>query len=160
MVSIQRMAAAGLLGLCVVAATGCGSPSDRLIGKWRIDTQAMADAVGSMGEAAGPLAGMGEAFVKGMMQSIEMECEFQESGAFNTKVNAMGFAQSQTGTWKFVRSEGDKLVVSISAGQGAARETEITFVDDNTIQMGMPAAPEGQPMGAMAQTATFKRVKQ
>jgi hypothetical protein len=67
-------------------------------------------------------------------------------------------ATTHTGNWSLVRAEGEKLVVSITGGDGQPREQTITFIDPDTISTSIPAPPGVEI--SLPQTATYRRVKQ
>lgn len=152
---VSRAAVWAALGLAAVC-SGCSSPGDRLIGKWKMDNQQMQQAIGSMGEAAGALGGFGGQFLDGLLEKVEVACEFFPSEKFAFKMNVAGVGTTKSGSWKLVSANGDELVVALDLGEGVRQQT-ITFVDADTIEMGLPSIDE-QTQFNLPQTARFKRV--
>ena len=131
------------LSWCVLFA-GCGSPADKLVGKWEIDKSKLTESIG--GEQQG---GMEEAMAKfaaGMVSMMEMTFEFRSDHTCEIRISVMGQTKTEQGTWRFVKADGDVLTVAISKqGQDNAQEGDIKFLDHDTIEMQSPesAAPGG-----------------
>ena len=112
-----------LAALCL---TGCGNPSAKLIGKWKI---------------AGVSGQQKSAAADALMQMFKMEFEFKTDGKFVVEVSGLGQQKSETGSWKFVKSDDKQLVLMITMPP-ANKETEsrITVVDNDHIAF---TPPEG-----------------
>ena len=134
------------LAACLLAAlclTGCGNPAARLHGKWKMS------AIG--GAEGNPLAALAA-------QMMKFGFEFKNDGSCTWNVEMLGQQQSGTGTWKFVKSEGKDLVISLKLPP-ANKDTEvrIAFQDDDHCSF---IPPEGMSGGGQSpQKAEFVREK-
>ena len=110
----RLLAAALLAALCL---TGCGNPSGKLIGKWKMS--------GISGTEGNPLAGL-------MTQMMKVGFEFKADGSCTSSVEALGQQQSATGTWRFVKSDGGDLVIALKMPPANKEgEIRISFQDND-----------------------------
>ena len=117
------------LAACLLAAlcfTGCGNPSAKLIGKWKMS--------GISGAEGNPLAGL-------MAQMINIGFEFKADGSCVSNVEALGQKQSATGSWRFVKSDGNDLVISLKMPPANKEgEVRIAFQDNDHCSFIPPEA--------------------
>jgi len=129
MLSPRTLAAMASLAVALFL-TGCGNPSAKLIGKWKMS--------GISGTSDNPLAGL-------MAQMIKVGFEFKADGSCVSNVEALGQQQSQTGSWKFVKAEGKDLIISVKMPP-ANKDTEVRIAfEDNDHCSFTP--PEGIDQG-------------
>ena len=124
---LPRLAAIALLAaLCL---TGCGgNPSAKLIGKWKM--------TGISGMEANPLAA-------GFLKMMNISFEFKADGSCSANIEAMGQQKSNAGKWRFVKTEGNDLVVSLTmADTNKESEIRISFTDNDHCSFVPPAAVE------------------
>jgi hypothetical protein len=116
--------------LAAVCLVGCGNPSAKLLGKWKMS---------GIGEAEGnPLAGM-------MAQMMKIGFEFKADGSCISSIEALGQQQSATGTWRFVKSEGSDLVIALKMPPANKEgEVRISFQDNDHCSF---VPPEGLDKG-------------
>ena len=166
--SSRRFTASLFIVAVATVASGCGSPSDKLIGKWRLDTSAIGEAVASASEAVkdsdkeaaspfGDFGNFGKAMMQGLVDSMDVTYEFQASGACSLSFNMGGMQGSKAGTWSYVRSEGEAIVVDVTI-DGKSKEQSIKFIDRDTIETQFSPDVNGFSV-ALPQTATLRRVK-
>jgi hypothetical protein len=138
-----------LAGLC---ATGC-SPGVKLVGVWQVDSDKLRAKVES--EAGGnPLATL----AAGMLSVVEAEVEFKADGTYVGTAKALGQSSSSKGAWRYVKSEGEDMVIAVKGEKDSAeREVKVHFVDWDHIEM---AAPIGTQQVTGSGTFPFKRMKQ
>ena len=106
-----------LSGIALFAAcslTGCGDPSAKLSGKWQISATG----------GSNPLVAMAAAATKG-------DSEFKQDGNFNLTFKTPLGDQAFSGTWRFVKADGQTLVVSMKAADGAENEARLEFTDND-----------------------------
>jgi hypothetical protein len=129
--------------LLAAACTGC-NPAARLVGKWEADLGKAAQESG-----ANPLAAM---FAK----SVKFSVEFKPNGELVTAGSFLGQSAEQKGTWRYVKSEADALVVALKVPpSGTEQEVRIRMVDGDHIAF-KPPAGSGAAGGA---ELTLARVK-
>jgi hypothetical protein len=139
------------LAACILA--GC-NPAGKLVGKWEADFSGVQADVADTGN---PLAAM----AAGMMSSVKLQSEFKSDGTCSVTGSFFGQANTTSGKWRYVKSDGDTLVLMVTmdgvAGGKSAPEKElrIKFIDHDTFEMAPPSGTAGQP----ERTLPFKRLK-
>ncbi|HEX5102392.1 MAG TPA: hypothetical protein VFV87_01180, partial [Pirellulaceae bacterium] len=103
--AIVRLATLLLLATAAAAAAGC-SPAARLHGKWAVDTAKLQ--AQATGDQKNPLAGL----AAGFLSMIQVNLEFKADGTCSASVEALGQTKSTNGAWRFVKADGDSLVIS------------------------------------------------
>lgn len=136
------------LALAAVLFGGC-SPAQKLVGKWTVDTEKAATSV--TGDH-NPLAAM----AAGLMQAMQVEAEFKGDGGFSVTYNVLGQTGGESGSWRYLKSDGDALVLMMKANSNATeREVRVRFIDNDHIEMIPPAGAAADS----GKTLPFKRVK-
>ena len=134
--------------LAAVVLPGC-SPAQKLVGKWQMDTSKAV----TQATEGNPLAA---AMAATMMSAMKFELDFQGDGNFAVSYNAFGQTGSESGSWRYLKSDGDVLVLMMKAkSDSAEREVRVRLVDDDHIEMVPPAGAAGETGKAMP----FFRVK-
>ena len=124
MSSPRLLIAVGLLA--ALSLTGCGNPSAKLIGKWKMS--------GVSGTEDNPLAGL-------MTQMFKVGVEFKADGSCVSNVDVFGKQQSFTGSWRFVKREGNDLVIALKMPPGNQEgEVRISFKDNDHCSFIPPAS--------------------
>jgi hypothetical protein len=140
-----------LLAVVVLAAcglTGC-NPAGKLVGKWEADFSGVKSEAADTGN---PLAAMAAT----MMSSVKLQSEFKSDGTCSVTGSFFGQANTTSGTWKYVKSEGDTLVLMVIMDKGSQeRELRVKFIDNDTFEMAPPVETAGQA----GKTLAFKRLK-
>jgi hypothetical protein len=135
-----------LLTLAVALLSGCNSPTAKLIGKWEADMSGVQSQIESSGN---PLAGA----LAGMLSMVKVEAEFRGDGTCSIGGSVLGQSNSAAARWRYVKSEGNVLVLQITPEKnGQEQELRITFVDNDHFEMVPPSASGG------GQKLPFKRV--
>jgi hypothetical protein len=130
-------AAAALLA--VVTLSGCGGPAAKLHGKWQMAANA----------------GGGNPLLAMLASSMKGELEFKGDGSFTMAVKTPLGDKSTTGDWKFVKAEGNALVLAVKTADVAERETRLEFTDNDHFSMvPFDATPDTKEM-----KLDFTRVK-
>ena len=115
----------------VACCIGCGgSAESTLTGKWEIDKDYLKEQVEKEGKGDA-----GAAFAAGMMDSMNMSFDFQSGGKFVMSMSFMGQSESDEGTWKVTKSDGDKLTVEVENEERGKEELTVTVVDKDTIEL-------------------------
>ncbi len=138
-----------LLAVVVVTAallTGC-NPAGKLVGKWEVDTnQIQADVEKSGNPLAGALASM--------MSLVKIEAEFMSDGTCTIGGSMLGQSNSVAAKWRYVKSEGNVLVLMLKPDQGTdEKELRVNFLDNDHFEMVPPSGSVG------GEKMPFKRVK-
>lgn len=134
------------LMLLALALTGC-NPAAKLVGKWEVDM----DQAKAQVDQSNPLA----AFAAGMMSMMKVEMDFKADGTLTVGASVLGQSQTSTGSWKYVKTDGDAMVLSVKMEKDAQeREMRVKFKDEDHMEM---APPVGSDQGQQA--LLFKRVK-
>ena len=122
--SSPRLLVATIL-LAAACFTGCGgSPSAKLVGKWKMS--------GLSGADDNPLAGL--------FKLMNLSIEFKADGSCTMSIEGLGQTQSQIGTWKFVKSDGNDLVISMKLPPATQEgEVRIAFQDNDHCSFIPPA---------------------
>lgn len=132
-----------------LAFTGC-NPAGKLVGKWEIDADKFkADIAASNNPMAAALSGM--------IAMVKVEPEFKADGTWTLNMGGPLGSQSRSGTWKYVKSDGEVLVLNVAMENEAERELRVKFIDNDHVQMEPPA---GSGVPAQGQAFSFRRVKQ
>lgn len=138
----------GLLVVATVVIAGCGDKnSDKLVGKWSLDTDATLKQMEASAKTDEEKAAMGMA--KGLIGMMKLEFEFTSDGKMKITMPGMDAGKTEEGTYK-VKTE-DPLVISGTI-DGETKDLPIKFIDSDTIEFSMP---EEEGPGAMV----LKRVK-
>jgi hypothetical protein len=138
------------LALAALLVTGCGSPTSRLIGKWEADMSSVLGDVQAEAEKSGnPLAG---AFA-GLFADFKVEAEFKSDGTCMMTGSFMGASGSGGGKWRYLKSEGDTLVLMVKYDQGGEeKEFRVKFISNDEFELTGANDTGGQQM------VPFKRV--
>jgi hypothetical protein len=132
---------AALFAVCLVV--GCGNPSSRLIGKWEAELAPPTTESSSIEDR----------IKSGLVSLLKMNVEFTADGRMNFQVAAMGQSTNTGGTWKYLKSEGNVLVLEIKPDNATASSVaRVTMLDDNHIEL---VPPEGAPT---QEALRFKRL--
>jgi hypothetical protein len=136
-----------LLALAAVLASGC-NPAGKAIGKWEADMDRLKAQLPAAGD--NPLAAM--AANMALMLPMKMELEFKADGTWTSQVEiaalqSLAGSQSQDGTWRYARTEGDTLVL-LAKRAGAAEESEfkLKFADDDHVDITGPISGQSLPL--------------
>jgi hypothetical protein len=119
------------LSIVLVAASaalfaGC-NPAAKAIGKWEVDkTKALAQLPAG---GDNPLAAM----MSNMASLMKAELEFKADGTWTSEVGIMAASKTESGTWRYVKTESDTLVLAVKRGGGES-EFKLKFVDDDHIE--------------------------
>ena len=105
-----------LASLCLA---GCGSPTAKLLGKWQMSANA----------------GSGNAMLAMLASTMKGELDFKGDGNFTMSVKTPLGDKSTTGTWKFVKADGQALVLAVKTADIAERETRLEFTDNDHFSM-------------------------
>ena len=134
------------LMLLALALTGC-NPAAKVIGKWEVDM----DQAKAQVDQSNPLA----ALAAGMMSMMKVEMDFKADGGLAVNASVLGQSQSSTGTWKYVKTDGESMVLSVKMDNDPKeQELRVKFKDDDHMEM---APPVNNNQGQQA--LPFKRVK-
>ncbi len=146
------------LTMLLAPLAGCApSLESKLIGRWRVNTEAIdfqqiaqeqANAGGKGNEMTGAMAQMAAGMLQTMLQSMKIETEFRADHTMQTTASVSVFGKSQekthTGTWK-VESIGDnQLTVAVTLDDGKTNTMNIKFLDDNTFTAAAPLPTGGE----------------
>ena len=136
-----------LAGLVLTAAllAGC-SPAGKLVGKWEAD---MSQVQAQIEKSGNPLAGA----LAGMLAMMKVEAEFKADGTCTIGGSVLGQSGSNSGTWRYVKSEGSVLVLMVKGSGAEEKELRLNFVDNDHFEMVPPAGTGGD------QKLPFVRVK-
>jgi hypothetical protein len=140
-----------LLASLVLAACGLAgcNPAAKLVGKWDAD---FSSALADVEKSGNPMA----ALAAGMMSSFKMQTEFKADGTCSMNGSVFGQSVSAAGKWRYVKTDGDALVLMIKMDKEASeRELRVKFVDNDTLEM----VPPAEAAGPSQQQLKFKRVK-
>ena len=131
-----RYAAFMALLACTAILSGCGNPAARLIGTWDAELAAPVATDSTESRLKNAIVGL-----------MKMRIEFRADGTLQFQASALGYATDIGGTWKYLKSEGNTLVLETKSAQAAASSiTRVTFIDDNHIELIPPAGNAAEPM--------------
>lgn len=154
--SSRLLVAAVVLAACAVS--GC-NPAARLVGKWDADMTQVNAAMDKTKESLAQSGNPFGAFASMMIGSMSLSVEFQADGKFSFGGTFMGQSNSVPGTWRYVKSDGDALVLMIKMDNASAeKEIQVKFTDNDHFEMA-PPVDEGTPMPGGQQQLTFVRAK-
>lgn len=129
-----------LLALCA----GCGSnPTAKLVGKWEAEIAPPADDASSFAER------LQSAFAA----LLKINLDFRPDGTLTFAMSVPGHDQVSEGTWKYLKSEGDTLVLEV-VRDNSSSVTRVKVVDDDHIELIRP----GGTFVQSNETLKFKRV--
>jgi len=122
----RRFALALVLVVPLVA--GC-NPASKLHGTWDLATEEPEDsgAGGGLGSTYIPPA------IVGFMQ-LKRNVEFQDDGDCIAELKASGQTEKTKGKWRWVKTEGDVLVLKVQMGEAEEQEVRVRFIDQNKIE--------------------------
>lgn len=126
MFRVPRWSPLALL-ICLFA-TGCGGAGAKLVGKWKVDTTGLGDAMGGQDNPAGAMAA---AMAGAMAGALQMEMEFKSNGT--ATVSIMG--QSASATWSVIESQGDMLTLKVKPANQSEQTSTVRFLDADTIEV-------------------------
>lgn len=109
------LAATFLAALCFA---GCGSPTAKLMGKWQLSAS-----------------GGGNPMLSVLASALKGELEFKGDGNFLMAVKTPLGDKSTSGTWRFVKSDGQTLVLAMKPSDGAETEARLAFTDNDHFSM-------------------------
>jgi hypothetical protein len=137
------------LVLAAIGLSGC-NPAAKLVGKWDAD---FSSALADVERSGNPMA----ALAAGMMSSFKLQAEFKSDGTCTMTGSVFGQSISSRGKWRYVKSDGEALVLMVTMDkQPGEKEVRVKFRDNDTFEM-VPPTDAGGPS---PQQLTFKRVKQ
>jgi hypothetical protein len=133
------------LALAIPLFAGC-NPASKLHGKWDLETEDPEPP--AMGGAYIPSA------VTGFMK-YKKHLEFLPNGTCKVEARAAGDSEAARGKWRYVKTDGDALVLMVQMEGDEEREVRVRFVDRKTIET-VPL-PASEDESWTEQTATFTR---
>jgi hypothetical protein len=137
-----------MTALAACGLAGC-NPAGKLVGKWEADFSSIKT---EAADAGNPMA----ALAAGMMSSVKLQSEFKSDGTCSVTGSFFGQANTTSGKWRYVNSEGDTLVLMVTMDNGSKeRELRVKFIDKDTFEMAPPVEAAGQA----GKTLAFKRLK-
>lgn len=107
------LVAAALLACCILS--GCNDPSTKLIGKWHFSANASGD---------NPILSM-------VVSQLKGEHEFKKDGTFSMTAKSLLGERTISGTWRFVKADGNALVVVVKSSDSPENERRLEFTDDD-----------------------------
>jgi len=150
MVPVKLRLILPLLLATSLASAGC-NPAARLLGQWEVDTTKLKANLGAAKD--NPLAGL----AAGFLAMMDVNMEFKADGTCSVAVSALGQSKTVAGKWRFVKAEGDEIVIAVKMDdKPEEREMRVKFVDDDHLEM-LP--PVDAASAAGGQTMPFIRVK-
>ncbi|MDX1948015.1 MAG: hypothetical protein SFU86_21630 [Pirellulaceae bacterium] len=136
-----------LLAVLTVAFVGC-NPAAPIVGKWEIDAAA------PTAPTDNPLAA---AMAAGMLAMLKVDVEFKADNTCSMTGQVLGQSLQKTGKWRYVKTDGDALVLMVHVdGDPNERELRVKVIDAEHLEM-IPPAMSATPSPAAAYR--FKRVK-
>jgi hypothetical protein len=134
--------------LIATGLTGC-NPAGKLVGKWEADLSGIQTEVA---EADIPLASLASSW----MSSLKLQSEFSANGTCSFTGSFFGNAKTTNCKWRYVKSEGDTLVLMVAMEQGDKEGVlRVKFIDYDTFEMTPPIEAAAQA----GQTLVYKRLK-
>lgn len=133
---------------------GC-NPAGKLVGKWELEADKLQASMPAVGGDNPMVAAMASSMME--MMKFEMDLEFKGDGNCLFTVGMLGQSQSKAGKWRYVRSEGDVLVLMVKTDEQAEEhEVKVKFIDNDHLETIPPveAASAGGP-----KALPFRRVK-
>jgi hypothetical protein len=127
-----------LLVLAALLPVGCAKTAkDKLVGKWQgspvLDDAAIQRKLGDVG--GGPVMKLAVETGIEAAKTVKMDIQFNADGTMNSS----GRVGQSNGTWQVLKAEGPKATLKTVESDGKEREMEITFENDDTFSMPLPA---------------------
>ena len=136
-----------VLVLAMPLLVGC-SPSAKLIGTWDLESEELDKAAASgLGTRIPPA-------LAGFMKP-KLNIEFVQGGEYVVEAKMAGETAKARGKWRYVKSEGDVLVLKVKMDKLDEQEVRVRFIDNNKIETVI--FPVGEDESWTDQTATFAR---
>jgi VCBS repeat-containing protein len=123
-----------MLALALSLLAGC-NPASQVIGKWDLETEEPEQPAGGAGGAYIPTA------IAGFMKP-KMNLEFQPDGDLKVEARMAGESAESRGKWRYVKHEGDTMVLMVKVGEREEHELRIRIIDGNTIETVAPPVDE------------------
>jgi hypothetical protein len=128
-----------LVAAAALLFAGC-NPAAKAVGKWEVDkTKALAQLPAG---GDNPLAAM----MSNMASLIKAELEFKADGTWTSEVGIMAASKSESGTWRYVKTENDTLVLAAKRGGVAESEFKLKFIDDDHVEVSGLAGGQSLPL--------------
>src|SRR5262245_53491368 len=137
----SRLSSLGLAIFAVAFSTGC-NPAAKAIGTWEVETDKFQAQLPLTGDnaAAAVLAGMSK------LLQVRAELEIKADSTWRQEVSVAGNSQSSSGTWRYVKSEGDTLVLAAKSAGGDEQEFKLKFIDNDHIEASGMMANQSFPL--------------
>src|SRR5262245_58965647 len=121
-----------VVALTAALLTGC-NPAGKLVGKWEAD---MSHFQAQVEKSGNPMAGA----LASMMSLVKVEAEFKADGTCTIGGSMLGQSNSAGAKWRYVKSEGNVLVLMLKHDQGTdEKELRVEFVDNDHFKMVPPS---------------------
>jgi hypothetical protein len=133
------------IALAIPLAAGC-NPATKLHGKWDMETE----------ETQPPA--MGGAYIPSVVAGFmkpKMHLEFLQNGTCKAEARMAGESESGRGKWRYVKTEGDVMVLMVQMDGGEEHELRVRFLERNKIET-VPL-PVGDDEDWTEQTLVFTR---
>lgn len=104
--------------LAILGFAGCGSPTAKLMGKWQLSAN-----------------GGGNPMLSMLASALKGELEFKGDGNFSMAVKTLLGDKSTAGTWQFVKTDGQALVLAMKPSDGVETEARLEFTDNDHFSM-------------------------
>lgn len=127
---------------------GCGDPAAKLIGTW--------DAQISPAKAA-ESSSLEDSLANAFAFLPQMTLEFKADGKLTLRFTVLGQAVEQQATWKYLKSEGNVLVLEVQPENRPSTTTRLTMISDDEFELVPPESGESLPLGTAAEALRFKR---
>jgi hypothetical protein len=121
-----------------------------VIGRWNLVTEEPDQPAGTSGIGGTYIPPAVVAFMK-----PKIFLEFEHDGACEVEVKMGGESKKARGKWRYVKKEGDALVLMIKMEKGEEREARVRFIDRNTMETVPP--PVGEEEAWSEQAVKFER---
>lgn len=114
-------------------ASGSGpkKASEKIVGKWELDTDATLAKLESEAKTDEDKAGL--QFAKGFLSAMKMTVELTSDGNMSIGMAAEGKVETKEGTYT-VKSEDASSVVISGTVDGKTKDIELKLVDDDTVE--------------------------
>lgn len=145
MTAMPTRALLAAVALTAASLTGC-NPAGKLLGKWEAD---MSHFQAQVEKSGNPMAGA----LASMMSLVKVEAEFKSDGTCTIGGSMLGQTNSTGAKWRYVKSEGNVVVLMLKHDQGTdEKELRVEFVDNDHFKMVPPSGTGG------GESLPFKRV--
>jgi hypothetical protein len=74
----------------------------------------------------------------GLLKMVNLEIEFAADGKWTVSASMLGQSKTETGTWRFVKADGQTLILAAKLGQNPEREVRVEFTDHEHLSMVPP----------------------